>query len=190
VSSRSLVRQVALLLACLVTAAIILGLYGDALNVDASTFLVVGRGWIAGVSPYSGLWDDKPPAIYILAAITSLLDRHGDGVIAFRALSIGSVAATALTVDSICRRLTGRVGAGIASAFLISLKTSGVLVSVGRLPGRALLVAQLPSAPDATGLAVTTWPTRGAVCRLVARPPGWSEAARGRSMFRVGRGGR
>ena len=70
---------------------------------DSSAFLVVGRGWLAGVAPYSGLWDDKPPAVYILAAIAGLIDRHGDGVQAFRALSIGSVVVSALTLDRIVR---------------------------------------------------------------------------------------
>ena len=95
-SSRALIRQITLVLACLAIATVVLGLYGHALNVDASTFLVVGRGWVAGTPPYSGLWDHKPPGIYVLTAIASLIDRHGDGVLALRALSIGSIVVTAL----------------------------------------------------------------------------------------------
>lgn len=129
--SRSLGRSIALLLACLVTATIVLGMYGSALNVDASVFLVVGRGWVSGTPPYSGLWDHKPPGIYILTAIASLIDRHGDGLLALRALSVGSVVATALTVDAIVRHLTGRVRAGIAGALLTSAILASPILSEG-----------------------------------------------------------
>lgn len=130
-SSRALIRQIALVLACLATATVVLGLYGLALNVDASAFLVIGRAWVAGTPPYSGLWDHKPPGIYILAAIANLIDRHGDGVVALRVLSIGSIVGTALAIDGVVRHLTGRVGAGIASAILITVLVASPLLSLG-----------------------------------------------------------
>jgi hypothetical protein len=130
-SSRGLISRAALLFACLAIATVVLGLYGDSLNVDASTFLLVGRGWVAGTAPYSGLWDHKPPAIYVLTAVVSLIDRHGDGVLAMRALSIGCVVATALTVDRIVLRLTGRIEAGVAAALLTSAVLASPMLSEG-----------------------------------------------------------
>jgi hypothetical protein len=128
---RTLAREAALLLVYATTATIVLSLYGHALNVDASAFLTVGRGWIGGTPPYSGLWDHKPPAIYILAAIASLIDRHGDGVLAFRALSVASVVITALAVDRIVRHLTGRLYAGVAGALLTTALLACPQLSLG-----------------------------------------------------------
>jgi hypothetical protein len=130
-TSRALIRQLGLLVSCLATATVVLGLYGDALNVDASSFLVVGRGWIAGTSPYAGLWDHKPPGEYFVTAIAALIDPHGDGVLALRALSICFVVATALAVDGIVRRLTGRIDAGVASALLVTVLLASPALSEG-----------------------------------------------------------
>ena len=129
--TRVLIRKIALLVACLGTATAVLSLYGDALNVDASSFLVVGRGWVAGTSPYAGLWDHKPSGEYFVTAIAALIDPHGDGVLALRALSICFVVATALAVDGIVRRLTGRIDAGAAGALLVTVLVASPALSEG-----------------------------------------------------------
>jgi hypothetical protein len=161
VSWRSRIRYIAVALATFATAAFLLEQYGPALNIDASAFLVVGRGWLAGVPPYSGLWDHKPPAIYELAALASFVGRTGGGELAFKALSAGSVVATALTVDRIVRHLTDHAVAGMASALLTAVLLACPLFSVGggltelfATSGMAIsLLAVLNSKPGSRGTA-------------------------------------
>lgn len=49
------------------------------INSDSAIYLAVGRGMLNGITPYSGLYDIKPPGIYLLSAVSLALT--GDNMV-------------------------------------------------------------------------------------------------------------
>jgi hypothetical protein len=76
-------------------------LLGD-LPPDAGIFLAVGRGFLNGKPLYTGLFETKPPGIFVLSAVAHILG----GVVAAKVLCLLGL----LLVIGICTRLEGRRG--------------------------------------------------------------------------------
>ena len=54
---------------------------------DASIWVVIGRGMLDGRPPVLGIWDYKPPAIYLVGALAWILDP-GDTTVSMQALTV------------------------------------------------------------------------------------------------------
>lgn len=53
---------------------------------DSAMYYVIGRGWVQGVLPYSGLFDQKGPIIYLVNACGYLLTHSIRGVFCIQCL--------------------------------------------------------------------------------------------------------
>ena len=67
-------------------------LYQSVLDWDESLYLLVADRWLQGHSPYTVIWDNKPPGIYLLFA--GALSLFGHSVVAIRILACLFVTAT------------------------------------------------------------------------------------------------
>jgi hypothetical protein len=81
---------------------------------DQGIFMVIGRGFLHGQTPYLDLWDHKPPVIYLISALADLMP--GDGWVWLWIFSIAAVTATGYLVWL----MTNRVTAVIATVLLAS----------------------------------------------------------------------
>ncbi|MEE8408528.1 MAG: glycosyltransferase family 39 protein [Myxococcota bacterium] len=83
---------------------------------DTATFAYVGRVWTEGVWPYSGAVDQKPPAIYLLHALATVLFGGGPWVI--RLLEIAAVLGCGWLVGKIVAREDEPTEGGIAALLM------------------------------------------------------------------------
>ncbi|MDB4981858.1 MAG: glycosyl transferase, family 39 [Myxococcales bacterium] len=63
---------------------------------DESLYLLVADQWLQGHAPYTVVWDNKPPGIYAIFALT--LEVFGRSIFAVRAIACVSVAVTSTFV--------------------------------------------------------------------------------------------
>jgi hypothetical protein len=82
---------------------------------DQAMFAYVGRGWLDGFLPYRDSWDNKPPGIYALYGLASLLPLPQ--MMSVRAVDLVATLLTAALLGLIAGRWWGR-RAGALAAFL------------------------------------------------------------------------
>jgi len=82
---------------------------------DEQFYLLVGDRLLRGTLPYIDIWDRKPVGLFVLFAGIRLLG--GDGVLAYQLVATASVAATALLIAAMARRIAG-TGPAIVAALL------------------------------------------------------------------------
>ena len=70
---------------------------------DEHFYLLAGDRLLHGTLPYVDLWDRKPVGLFLLYGAIRLLG--GDGIIQYQLVATGFVAATALTIAAIARRI-------------------------------------------------------------------------------------
>jgi 4-amino-4-deoxy-L-arabinose transferase-like glycosyltransferase len=113
---------VAGLFAALVLALRLSTFFASVIDWDESIYLLVADQWLQGHSPYTTVWDNKPPGIYILFVLA--LKLFGRSVFAIRLLACISVTATCLLISRI-GNLASRNGwlAGLLAGGLYALLT-------------------------------------------------------------------
>lgn len=116
---------------------------------DAGGFILVGRGLLSGQAPYTGIWDDKPPGVYLIGLLAWLLDP-GDTTVSMQALTIVAIAVAATACGWLLWALSGRfwvgVGTGLAAAgglSVPSLSGGGGSSEVFGVAGLALCTAAI-----------------------------------------------
>ena len=82
---------------------------------DASIWVVVGRGMLEGRPPFLGIWDYKPPAIYLVGALAWILDP-GDTTVSMQALTVVAIAAAATAGGWLVATVYSRFWVGVATA--------------------------------------------------------------------------
>ncbi len=94
------------------------------IHVDDQFYLFVGDRMWHGAMPYRDIWDRKPVGLFLIfAAIRAL---GGEGVIQYQLVATGFVAATAIVIRAIARRIANPRGATAAGiVYLTSLGISG-----------------------------------------------------------------
>lgn len=88
-------------------------------SADSALFNHVGWLWIhTGLVPYLDVWDIKPPAIYEVAAILSILPspyaRHIGAAVVTSAAALASAVLVGIAALHLTRRVVPSVGAGVA----------------------------------------------------------------------------
>jgi hypothetical protein len=124
-------------------------------SLDAAVFMQVAERMRDGATLYAGIWDHKPPAIYLLlAAGQSLLPFLSAWAVSWF-LSVVATAATGLVVLTICHGLGASRGASLVAGslcvvvmgeFLLSLG-GGLTEPIAAVPLAAALLACLAAAP-------------------------------------------
>jgi hypothetical protein len=82
---------------------------------DAAAFILVGSGIRNGRMPYSDYWDDKPPGLYVLNALSQAGLPWLDRWLVCWLLTLGFTVVAALILESILRPRVGAVLAWIAA---------------------------------------------------------------------------
>ncbi len=82
---------------------------------DEQFYLLAGDRLLHGTLPYVDLWDRKPVGLFLLYAAIRLLG--GDGIIQYQLVAAGFVAATAVMIATIARRIAPP-GAALVAGFL------------------------------------------------------------------------
>ena len=82
---------------------------------DEQFYLLAGDRLLHGTLPYVDLWDRKPVGLFLLYGAIRLLG--GDGIIQYQLVAAGFVAATAMTIATIARRIAPP-GAALVAGFL------------------------------------------------------------------------
>jgi MFS family permease len=122
---------------------------------DAAVFTEVSRRVADGALPYAGVWDHKPPGLYILGAAAQAALRWVDPWTVMWLLSLVTVVAAATCTALMLRRLghpnVAGVGAvvtaGAATTFVISLG-GGLTEPMACLPLAAALLVAVSSPPE------------------------------------------
>ena len=101
-------------------------------GVDEAFYLVVGRQWLEGMTPYAYSFDVKPPLLFALTAGAEFV--FGANLFAAKALAMVSVSATACALYVFGRRFLG-VSAGVTAAllYIVSSLTLGGTFSPAEL---------------------------------------------------------
>jgi hypothetical protein len=86
---------------------------------DASIWVIIGRGWISGQAPYLGLWDYKPPGVYLVGALAWLFDPN-DTTVSMQALSVAAGALAATACGWIVATAYSRFWAGVVTAVAVA----------------------------------------------------------------------
>jgi hypothetical protein len=116
-------------------------LHTAVINWDETIYALVADAWLHGHPPYTSVWDNKPPLLYLLFAIFQKL--IADPVTAIRVLGIVAATATAALVG----RLAVRCGASANAACLASLAfVLGSLCNGGLATNAELLMVVFTSA--------------------------------------------
>jgi hypothetical protein len=97
---------------------------------DASMFMVIGRGILDGRAPFTGLFDDKPPGMYLVGGLAWLLDPS-DSTVSMQALSVVAIAVAATACGWIVSRVYSRFWVGAATALLAAGGLSLPLLTSG-----------------------------------------------------------
>ena len=124
-------------------------------SLDAAVFMQVAERMRAGDVLYAGIWDHKPPGIYLVLVVgQSLLPFLSAWAVSW-ILSVAATAATGWTVLTICRGLGTTRGASLVAGaicvvvmgeFLLSLG-GGLTEPVAALPLAFALLATLAAFP-------------------------------------------
>ena len=101
-------------------------------GVDEAFYLVVGRQWLEGMTPYVYSFDVKPPLLFALTAGSEFV--FGANLFAAKALAMASVSATACALYVFGRRFLGEL-AGVTAAllYIVSSLTLGGTFSPAEL---------------------------------------------------------
>ena len=124
-------------------------------SLDAAVFMQVAERMRDGATLYAGIWDHKPPGIYLVLAV-------GQGLLPFLSawqvswfLSVVATAATGLAVLTICRGLgttrgaalvAGAICVAVMGEFLLSLG-GGLTEPMAAVPLAFALLATLAAGP-------------------------------------------
>ena len=101
-------------------------------GVDEAFYLVVGRQWLEGMTPYAYSFDVKPPLLFALTAGAEFV--FGANLFAAKALAMASVSATACALYLFGRQfLGGLAGATAALLYIVSSLTLGGTFSPAEL---------------------------------------------------------
>lgn len=101
-------------------------------GVDEAFYLVVGRQWLEGMTPYANSFDVKPPLLFALTAAAEFV--FGANLFAAKALAMASVSATAFALYVFGRRFLGeRAGVTAALFYIASSLTLGGTFSPAEL---------------------------------------------------------
>ena len=123
---------------------------------DAAVFTEVAARVSDGVVPYAGVWDHKPPGIYLLGALAQLVTPFLGPWPVMWALCLAFVIGSAVLVSLALQRLGfrrgaafgGIIAAGVPTVLVISLG-GGLTEPLSALPlAMALLVVVEGGAPD------------------------------------------
>ena len=132
------------------------------LYADAGGFMVIGRGFLTAHAPYSGLFDDKPPGIYLVGTLAWLLDP-GDVTVSMQALSVAAIAVAATACGWLVSAVSGRFWVGAAAAFaaagalsLPALSSGGGASELFGVAGLAVCVAAISVVLQGRGRLI--WP--------------------------------
>jgi hypothetical protein len=100
--------------------------FGQIVGEDEAYYVLVAHQWNLGTPPYVGAFDVKPPGSFALVALAE--QAFGETIFAIKALEAAAVAATALALLHIGRRLFPPMVGPIAAVFWIvaSLDLGGV----------------------------------------------------------------
>ena len=100
-------------------------------SLDAAVFMQVAERMRAGDVLYAGIWDHKPPGIYlVLVAGQSLLPFLSAWAVSW-ILSVAATAATGWTVLTICRGLGTTRGASLVAGAICVVVMGEFLLSLG-----------------------------------------------------------
>lgn len=133
----------AVFLACLFWSALVRLPFGLAprADADAALFWIIGHGWRLGDVPYAGVWDIKPPGIFLIfAGADALFGANPLGGRLLAALAIGIAAAG---LYRLCDRVLDDRKAGLIAAAL--------------LPPYTLLFDGLAGKPELFCAPLVTW---------------------------------
>jgi 4-amino-4-deoxy-L-arabinose transferase-like glycosyltransferase len=121
---------------------------------DEQFYLLAGDRLLHGTLPYVDLWDRKPVGLFLLYGAIRLLG--GDGIIQYQLVATAFVAATALTIATMARRIAPP-GAALVAGFLY-------------IPALAMSGGEGGQAPIFFNLlvALAAWLTIGGIDRDVA----------------------
>ncbi len=121
---------------------------------DEQFYLLAGGRLLHGTLPYVDLWDRKPAGLFLLYGAIRLLG--GDGIIQYQLVAAGFVAATAMTIATIARRIAPP-GAALVAGFLY-------------IPALAMCGGEGGQAPIFFNLlvAIAAWLTIGAIDKNAA----------------------
>lgn len=121
---------------------------------DEQFYLLAGDRLLHGTLPYVDLWDRKPVGLFLLYGAIRLLG--GDGIVQYQLVAAGFVAATAMTIATIARRIAPS-GAALVAGFLY-------------IPALAMCGGEGGQAPIFFNLlvAIAAWLTIGAIDKHAA----------------------
>ncbi len=121
-------RNVFLGLLVVVTGLRLVSFFESVRDWDESLYLLVADQWVQGHAPYTVVWDNKPPGIYAIFALT--LELFGRSLFAIRAIACVAVAVTGTFVFRIGALLErdGWVVGLLASCFyaVLSMNNGGM----------------------------------------------------------------
>lgn len=86
---------------------------------DQGIYAVVARSMVDGGMPYRDAWDFKPPGIFVVYALARVV--LGEGQVAIRLLEALGLAAMALGMTELARRIWGEARIGLLAAALAIL---------------------------------------------------------------------
>ena len=135
---------------------------------DEEFYLLVGDRMLHGALPYVDIWDRKPVGLFLLFAGIRLLG--GAGIVQYQLVAAGCVAATALLIALLARRI-----AGPGAAIVAALAYAPALAMSGGAGGQTPVFYNLPMAlaawlvagPAARPATVTILRRRGAGAMLL-----------------------
>lgn len=117
--------NVALALLAAVTILVRARYFGDPfIDVDEQFYLLVGDRMLHGATPYVDIWDRKPVGLFLLFAGIRL--AGGAGIVQYQVVAAGFVAATAVLIAVMARRIASPGAALVAAlAYAPALAMSG-----------------------------------------------------------------
>ncbi len=86
---------------------------------DESFYLLMGREMLRGHAPYTVIWDNKPPGLYVLFALAQIV--LGQTVLAMRLLAVLVVTATSFLLWLFGQRVLGSAAIGALAALFYAL---------------------------------------------------------------------
>ncbi|NDW02422.1 glycosyltransferase family 39 protein [Salipiger sp. PrR002] len=98
----------------LLTALLRLSVLDEPFERDIMVYAMVASGWLDGLQLYAGIWDHKPPALYV--AYAAAITVFGQEPIAIWALGMAAFTLTLLGVKRVAERLSGPRAGLIAMA--------------------------------------------------------------------------
>ncbi len=159
---RSLLLNLAvlILLAALVVFLRLPALPQSVVDWDESIYLLMARSMLHGHAPYTAIWDNKPPGLYMLFAAAQI--AFGQTVLAIRLLAIAAVTATSFLLWLYGRRVWGgwAIGALAGLFYVIFSMQNGGLASNAEILLAPFTVAAFLLLGVRTGVPETIRPGR------------------------------